>query len=298
MSLSVTSNYAGKAAADIIAPAILSGKTLSGKYVKIYTGIKDKFNIPVGTSTVAIQSYACESTPDGTFTLTEKVLDLKKGLVHVEACFDTLRTTFESENQQAGSANDVKPTASIQAWIEKDLKDKTALAIDQTIWRGSVVSGADFDGVVTGFYPALVASSTNIDVAGTSITASNVMAEIQKVVNAIPETEIDKAYLYVTYAIARAYIAALPLANPYMFSIKEADANLMFQGIPMRIVNLPSNKMVATDPNNLIFGTDLESDFNSFKSGMVSNSGDTVFYKATFKLDTQIVNDPLIVLYN
>jgi len=111
------------------------------------------------------------------------------------------------------------------------------------------------------------ADSDVIDVTGTSVDASNVIAELNKVVNAIPSGVYgsDDLVLYVSTAIAKAYIQAqAALGYRELFNVGQTEMN--FQGIPMFVTSgLNTNNAVAARKSNLYFGTGLLNDRNEVK---------------------------------
>jgi len=291
MALSITSNYTGESAIDIITPSILEGKSISENYVTVWSNIKDKFNLPVGDSTVNIQAYACDTTASGSFTISEKVLDLNKFQVYDEICYDTLRATFESKLMKSGTLNDAEGTSNITKFIQDEIIKKTNKAIEVGIWSGALAAP------IEGFHALAVADPLCTELLGVAITKANVLVELDRVIDAIPDAILDEAKVFIPRGVARKFMSALPEEFPYSFNIQDKQS-LVYRGINLYVVDLAANKMLAGKSSSFHLGTDLTSDFNQFKSDFKAANSDTVFYKLQFKIDTQITSPAEIVVYN
>ena len=125
--------------------------------------------------------------------------------------------------------------------------------------------------------PLATADATVIDVVGTTVTASNVIAELGKVVDAIPSALYGKEdlYIYVSQNVARAYVRALGGFAASGLGANGTNAqgtqwfnngSLSFDGVKIFVANgLASNYMMAAQKSNLYFGTGLLSDHNEVK---------------------------------
>jgi hypothetical protein len=105
------------------------------------------------------------------------------------------------------------------------------------------------------------------EIAGTTVTAANVVAEIQKVLDVIPSSVYSKedCYIYIPVNIAKHYIAA-QAALGYMDKFNVDKTVLNFQGVKLFVANgMTDDVMIATNASNLYFGTGLMSDFNEVK---------------------------------
>jgi hypothetical protein len=123
----------------------------------------------------------------------------------------------------------------------------------------------------------MTADSDVVDVVGTTVTAANVIAELGKVVDAIPATLYGKEdlYLYVSQNVARAYVRALGGFGAAGLGANGTNAqgtqwwnngSLSFDGVTIFVANgLGDNYIVAAEKSNLYFGTGLLSDHNEVK---------------------------------
>jgi len=154
---------------------------------------------------------------------------------------------------------------------------------ENNIWSGVNGNAGEFDG----FETLLAADGDVIDVAKATVTSANVIAELGKIVDAIPSALYGKEdlYIYVSQNIARAYVRALGgfgiLENAAgTENVSSIGANgvsnqgtmwwqngaLSFDGVKLFVANgLVDNHAVAAQKSNLFFGTGLLSDHNEVK---------------------------------
>jgi hypothetical protein len=114
---------------------------------------------------------------------------------------------------------------------------------------------------------------TVIDVTGTTLTASNIQAELQKVYSAIPAEMILKATdgsgeagIYVSMAAYNFYRQLVYASSPIAFVNSANVPVLNFLGIDLwPTPGLPANAMVFAAKTNLWVGTDLREDMEDIK---------------------------------
>jgi hypothetical protein len=162
---------------------------------------------------------------------------------------------------------------SFQDFLLAHVAAKAAQNNEISIWRGANATAGQFDGLVT----LATADSDVVDVVGTSITAANVIAEMGKVVDAIPSALYgqEDLYLYVSQSVARAYVRALGGFGASGLGANGTNAqgtqwfnngSLSFDGVKIFVANgLADNFMMAAQKSNLYFGTGLLSDHNEVK---------------------------------
>jgi hypothetical protein len=152
---------------------------------------------------------------------------------------------------------------------------KVAEWVEQKIWTGATANAGEFNG----FQALLAADTTVIDVTAVTagITASNVLAEMAKVVDAIPSQLFGKEdlHIYVPTNVLKAYVRALGGFGASGLGAAGVDSKgstwfnnqeLMYEGVKLfHAPGLGTNKMVAGQKSNLYFGTSLLSDQNECK---------------------------------
>ena len=271
---SITSTYAGEFAGKYIAAALLSGSTIENGGIEVKPNVKYKEVIKkVATDSNVIKDATCDFTDTATVTLTERILQPEEFQVNLEFCKKDFHSDWEAVQMGYSAFDNLPPAFSdfIIAHVAGLVAEKT----EQNIWSGATATAGEFDGIVT----LATADSDVIDVAGASggITASNVIAELGKVVDAIPSALYGKEdlYLYVSQSVARDYVRSLG-----GFGANGLGANgvnnlgtqwwnnggLSFDGVKLFVANgMDDDYIVAAQKSNLFFGTGLLSDHNEVK---------------------------------
>jgi hypothetical protein len=271
-SVSITSSYAGSFAGEYIAAALLSGATLNNGGITIKPNVKFKEVIKkVATDSNVIKDATCDFTDTATITLTERILQPEEFQVNLELCKKDFHSDWEAV-QMGYSAFDNLPPA-FSDFLIAHTAGLVAEKTEQNIWKGATANAGEFNGLVT----LATADATVIDVVGTSVTAANVIAELGKVVDAIPSALYGKEdlYLYVSQNVARAYVRALGGFGASGLGANGVNAEgtqwwnngaLSFDGVKIFVANgLADNYIMAAQKSNLFFGTGLLSDHNLVK---------------------------------
>ena len=268
---SITTTYAGEFAGKYIAAALLSADTLDKGLVEIKPNVKFKEVIKKVATGDLVANASCDFSASSSLTLTERILQPEEFQVNLQLCKKDFRSDWEAV-QMGYSVYDNLP-ASFSDFLIGHIAAKVAQKTEQTIWGGVNATAGEFDGFVT----LMTADGDVIDVTGTSVTAANVITELGKVADAIPNALYGKEDLtiYVPQNVARAYVRALGGFGASGLGAAGTDNKgtqwfggepLYFDGIRVAMVSgLASNKMVAAQSSNLYFGTGLLSDHNEVK---------------------------------
>ena len=268
---SITTTYAGEFAGKYVAAALLSAPTLDKGLIEIMPNVYYKSVIQKVNTDDILKDATCDFDPTSTVTLTERVLTLEEFQVNLQMCKKDFEQTWQAVEMGYSSFKNVP--ASFTDFIVAYAAERVAARIEQNIWAGVNASAGQF----AGFQTLFAADSDVIDVTGTTVTASNVITELGKVVDAIPAALYGKEdlFLYVPQNVAKAYVRALggfaasgvgangvDNAGTTWFNNQE----LYFDGIKVAVANgLSSNKMVAAQKSNLFFGCGLLSDKNEVR---------------------------------
>jgi DNA-binding beta-propeller fold protein YncE len=271
---SITSTYAGQFSGDYIAAALLSGATLNNGGITIKPNVKFKEVIKkVATDSNVIKDATCDFTDTATITLTERILQPEEFQVNLELCKKDFHSDWEAI-QMGYSAFDNLPPA-FSDFLIGHVAGLVAEKTENNIWKGVTANAGEFNGLVT----LALADASVIDVADTAaaVTSANVIAEMGKVVDAIPSALYGKEdlYLYVSQNVARAYVRALGGFGASGLGANGVNAEgtqwwnngaLSFDGVKIFVANgLADDNMMAAQKSNLYFGTGLLSDHNLVK---------------------------------
>ena len=191
--LSLTTSYAGEFAKKYVAAALLSSPTIENGGVEIMPNVKYKQVLQKVATDGILKDASCDFSATSTVTLSERVLEVKDIQVNLQLCKKTFHSTWQGI-EQGYSSFDVLPP-SFQEYLIGYVAAKVAAENEVSIWRGATGTSGQFDGFVTKI-AADADLPTAQEVAGTTVTASNVVAELGKLVDAIPAALYGKDDLY------------------------------------------------------------------------------------------------------
>ena len=268
---SITTTYAGEFAGKYISAALLSADTLEGGGITIKPNVKYKEVLKTMSLDAIVKDATCDFSDTSTLTLAEKVLTPEEFQVNLELCKSDFVSDWEAISM-GYSAFDELPS-NFSDFLIGHVAAKVAQKMEQNIWNGTNATAGEFDGITK----LLAADSDVVDVVGTTITAANVIAELGKVVDAIPAAVYGKEdlYLYVSQSVARAYVRALGGFGASGLGANGVNnagttwfngGDLAFDGVKLFVCSgMPDNDIVAAQKSNLFFGTGLMSDHNEVK---------------------------------
>ena len=205
---SITTTYAGEFAGKYISAALLSGVTLDRGGIEIKPNVKFKEVIKkLATDANVIKDATCDFTDTATITLTERILQPEEFQVNLELCKKDFRSDWEAVQMGYSAFDNLPPKFS--DYLIGHVSGLVAEKTENNIW--SRCKGGGNAGEFDGFETLAAADGDVIDVAGATVTSSNVIAELGKIVDAIPSALYGKEdlFIYVSQNIARAYVRAL-----------------------------------------------------------------------------------------
>ena len=268
---SITSTYAGEFAGKYIAAALLSSSTIDNGGIEVKPNIKFKEVIKKLATGDLVANASCDFAATSSVTLTERIIQPEEFQVNLQLCKSDFVSDWEAVSM-GYSAFDTLPK-NFQDFLLAHVIAKVAEKTENTIWQGANATAGEFDG----FTVLAAADGDVVDVTGTTVTASNVIAELGKIVDAIPSSIYGKEdlYIYVSQNIARAYVRALggfgasglgAAGTNNMGTQWWNNGSLSFDGVKLFVANgLPDNDAMAAQKSNLYFGTGLLSDHNEVK---------------------------------
>lgn len=266
---SITTTYAGEFAKKYISAALLSSNTIENGGIEVRPNVKYKEVIQRIATDGIVKNATCDFDATSTVTLTERIITPEEFQVNLQLCKKDFHSTWQSI-EMGMSAFDTLPK-SFADYLIAHVAAKVAENNEISIWRGVNATAGQFDGFVT----LATADSNVVDVVGTTVTASNVIAELGKVVDAIPAALYGKEdlYIYVSQNVARAYVRALGGFGASGLGANGTNAqgtqwfnngSLSFDGVKIFVANgLANNYMMAAQKSNLFFGTGLLNDLTN-----------------------------------
>ena len=279
---SITTTYAGESAGKYIAAALLSAPTLEKGGITIMPNVKFKQVIKRVATDDIIRNATCDFDPTSTVTLTEKILQPESFQVNLQLCKTDFRSDWDAI-QMGYSAFDVLPK-SFADFLIAHAAEKVAAGMETSIWQGVNATAGQFAGIMT----QLDADATlpaGQKIAGTTVDATNVIAQLGLMIDALPAALYGKEdlTLYVSSNIYRAYVRALGGfaaagvgANGYdNKGTNQVLNDIYFDGVKIFLANgLANNTALLAQTSNLYFATGLMNDMNEVRViDMAENDG-------------------------
>ena len=271
---SITTTFAGSFASKYISAALLSASTIENGGIEVMPNVKYKSVIQKIATDGIVKDATCDFSATSTVTLTERIIAPEEFQVNLQLCAKDFKSTWESIELGYSAFESLPP--SFAEYLIGHVAAKVAEKTEQNIWAGSTSNAGEFSGFAT-LLAADAALPSAQEVAGTTITSSNVITELGKVVDAIPSKlyNSEDLYIYVSQNIARAYVRALGGFGASGLGANGTNAmgtqwsnngSLSFDGVKIFVANgLAANTAIAAEKSNLFFGTGLLSDLNEVK---------------------------------
>ncbi len=262
----ITTTYAGESAKKYIAAALLEGTTLANGGMTIMPNVKHKSVIQKVDVSGLIANATCDFTDAGTVAISERVITLEEFQVNVKFCTKQFVDSWESA--ELGASTFKNMPSSFGDFIIGNFADQISASVENAIWQGANATAGQIDG----FETLWAADGDIVDVTATTVTSSNVIAQLGAILDAAPNTVYGKEdlTLYVSRNIMKAYVRALAAqGGGYENRVNmwyDMNTPLTFDGIPLFLANgLSDNTAALAQKSNLYFGTNLVSDMNEVR---------------------------------
>ena len=272
----ITTSYAGEFAGEYIAAALLSASTIDDGGLTVKPNIAYKEVIKRLDTGAVVSDASCDFNPNSSVTLTERIIEPTELQVNLQLCKKDFINDWEAQSMGYGMGRTLPPKFSdfMLAHVANQVAQKT----EQTIFTGVAANAGEYDGFETlmtadGNIPA----GQDLAAVGGGINSGNVIAELSRVVDAIPSALYGKEdlFIYIPSATAKAYVQALGgfAAN----GLGAAGVNdqgtqwwnngsLTVNGVKIFVCpGMSANKMFAAQRSNLYFGCGLLNNMNEVK---------------------------------
>jgi hypothetical protein len=265
----VTTTYVGFDQKKYVQASVLSGSTLANGLVTVLPNVNFKTRLGLFGGSGAIQDASCDFNPQGTITLSDVILTVKEFELARKVCKKDFLSTWEGEGWDINGALPQAVAEQMTLFLGKQV----AKNVESYMWEGTNAANS-FAGFATLASLAATLPAAQ-EVAGAAVTPLNVLAELGKIVDAIPESLIGNPDLaiYVSPVIYRAYARVLSTSGVGASGVNgnvtqwfSWDNALTFDGIPVLLASgLTGSKAICTLKSNLFFGTSLESDLSEVR---------------------------------
>jgi len=272
----ITTTYAGEFAGEYIAAALLSASTIDDGGLTVKPNIAYKEVIKRLDTGAVVSDASCDFNPNSSVTLTERIIEPTELQVNLQLCKKDFINDWEAQSMGYGMGRTLPPKFSdfMLAHVANQVAQKT----EQTIFTGVAANAGEYDGFETlmtadGNIPA----GQDLAAVGGGINSGNVIAELSRVVDAVPSALYGKEdlFIYIPSATAKAYVQALGgfAAN----GLGAAGVNdqgtqwwnngsLTVNGVKIFVCpGMSANKMFAAQRSNLYFGCGLLNNMNEVK---------------------------------
>jgi hypothetical protein len=262
----ITTSYSGESAKKYIAAALLEGTTLANGGMTIMPNVKHKSVIQKVDVSGLIANATCDFTDAGTVAISERVITLEEFQVNVKFCTKQFVDSWESA--ELGASTFKNMPSRFGDFIIGNFADQISASVENAIWQGANATAGQIDG----FETLWAADADVVDVTATTVTSSNVIAQLGAILDAAPNTVYGKEdlTLYVSRNIMKAYVRALAAqGGGYENRVNmwyDMNTPLTFDGIPLFLANgLSDDTAALAQKSNLYFGTNLVSDMNEVR---------------------------------
>ena len=272
--VSITSSYSGEFAGSYVSSALLRGNTIANGLIEVKPNVKFKEVLKRVEIDGIVANSTCDFADTSTVTLTERILEPKQLQVNLELCKTPFMSDWEAISMGYSSLNQNLPKTFSDYFIGL-MAEKVAQKTEQDIWSGTAGAGS-FDGFATLLTADTLPAGQDIAKVAGGVNAGNVIAELGKVVDAIPASlySNEELFIYVSQNIFRAYKRSLGGfqangvgANGVNAQGNNQDVDIQFfDGVKVVACNgLADNTMISTLKSNLVFGCSLLSDLQEVK---------------------------------
>ena len=238
--VTITSSYAGEFSSKYISAALLSGNTLSSGVVEIMPNVKYKSVIQRVETGSLVSDGSCDFTPDSSVTLSEIVCEPEDFQVNLQLGKADFINTWTALQMGISAFNPNGLPSSFSDYLIAHVSGKVAEHIEETLWEGTNATGGEFDG----FWTLGDASASTVKVAGTTVNAGNVIAELGSFLNAENNSGTDAK-------------------GTQWYN---GTAGLSFDGVQIFVANgLADNHAMCGLKQDFIFSTGLLNDTNEVK---------------------------------
>ena len=181
--VSVTSNYAGRVAGEIIGASFKEADSLRLNLLTIAENVNYKYNLRRIRYTDGTIAYTCGFTPEGAIVLDEKVIEPLKFKTPIQVCKEDFRQTWSEELEGASAHNNNMPS-DIENAIMTEMLAEHAERIDNQIWNGDSSNAGEFDGLVKQFE----ADANVIKPSGTGnpVAEITILSDLKNALSAVP----------------------------------------------------------------------------------------------------------------
>lgn len=315
-----TISFTPKVMPDWYYKVLLKPNFIAKDYIRVEPNVTKEAvlrKLVMANKTVSqVDNRDCAWTPKQRFSNDTETFTVKNWKINEEQCLEELDSIYsenvlsEFRNYQSGATKTVMPN-DLENAVMLHLENSLGADIDRIIIGGD---GNAVDGIQNGLIDKALASSNVIKVSGVNIDTTNVLTEIQKVYDAIPNVVLNESLYEPEKAAVRIFVdintyryalqALSGVAGEYQVVLPSwtyEGGVLRYMGVEVALVSyMPANTMFAASRDNMIFFTDLLSDTKEIRVAHGNDLKDEsmVYIKGNYRAEAAFVFEDEVVLYS
>jgi hypothetical protein len=263
MALTDNTTFYGKDAEGFFKKVLTTG--VAKNELSLIPNVKSKIKLAYSDLGNILQADDCSFSATGEGTLNQKTMEVCDLKVNLEYCATTFEANYLSLQLRAGSNNEEVMPTSYADFVVNYVAEKVASDLELTMFQGNTATASYPYSLCDGLVKQLQADGSVIDVTATasSIVASNVIGELNRILEAVPAAVRQEANfkIFVSQEIAFAYKQAQASTQGGLFMVGDKELNYLgFRLIPTS--GLLAKQMIAFNSDKVFFLTDLVSDWD------------------------------------
>lgn len=246
-------NYVDEQRLPLIKRAVLGGKTVG--LINLQTGVKHSAALNIIGFDSALQKGSCGWNPLGDTSLSQRVITAEPLKVNMSFCDKDLLQYWAGYEVKAGLSEGKAP---FEEYITTGVIDQINEDVERCVWQGSKDNNGEFDGLLT------IVETDSIKASGATAYAA-----IKAAYEAIPVNILSKAAIFVGADTFRSFMLEMVEKNYFHYAADGAKVEeFILPGTNTKVIAVNglngSNNVVAADPMNLFYGTDMLDDAETF----------------------------------
>jgi hypothetical protein len=291
--LSSLATYTDEVGGELIRRAILEGET--AKIIKVQPNIKGSQAINLLNSTLVVQEGTCGWNSSGSTIYTQRDIQVCQYKVNESLCPADLNNYWLGALLTPGSTPETVP---FEAQISELKVAQISQYVENLMWGASSADTcfSGFKELVRQQGSGTTTVTGGIVVTGSSaLTSTNALAQVDLLVEAIPDDIVDRTDLvvFMSHANYRKYLINYRTANYYHYNPESSYEDFKTFHPATNILVHPvgglngSNLLVLMPAGYAVMGVDLMSDQETLKM-FYSVDFDEVRLRANFKIGVQL----------
>jgi hypothetical protein len=229
-------------------------------------------------------------------TISEAVLTPKEFKINSDICFADVYKLWDGPAPDG--LNNENLSAELEDAVISAFSARSAENLELLAWQGGTTGATGNLTLVNGY--AQQAKAGGVTLTGTTLSSSNIVTEMNKVINALPTAvKAKKSNLVLFVSTQAAFFYEQNLAAQGTQTTAQGQAMSIY-GIEVRPVpGMPTNVMVLGERSNFYIGTDLESDYSEVAliDKRYTTGDEVISFKMKYKIDFKIAFPGEVVLY-